>query len=236
MATEPASGAGRWGAYAFAAVAAAFLVRMWALQYAGLNLDECSFIVQAGLVASGTRLYGGTLCQHMPFDVMAIHPLAALGLLKDPAPYRLLVATAQASAALLLALSPVFKEKRVWGWGAGIGYLLIYAGLATLLKGHVYSGYALAGAAWVVSFSLLGLPLVLGQVPSRAQAFVGGAAYAVWALSSPALGIASIFYLAACAFAPGLRGKTTTCGFAWGASRSAACTSLSIACDRPNAS
>ena len=198
----------RWWPVLFVLAAGAFAARLWALRHADINLDESTFIIQAGLVASGVKLYLGTTCQHMPLDVMAIHPLAALGLLDSPAPYRGLVSVAQLLAAWSLARSRAFSQAPAWGFAVGILYLFFYAGLATLLKGHIYSSYALAGAAWVASFSLLGLPLLVGRTPSNEEAFAGAAAYAVWALSSPALGLAALLYLGACAACPDMRART----------------------------
>lgn len=189
----------------FIAAALAFLARFWSLRYVGLNLDECSYIVQGWSVALGGRLYEGGIWHHMPFGVLLAHPMAALGLVGDPAPYRFLVILAQVAAAGALLASPAFHGRRLWGYWAGAGYLLLQAVLAPALDGHIYSGYALAGAAWVIGFAALLLPLMQASRLPFWAALVGGGALTVWALSSPALFLAAGFTVLALAFAPGMR-------------------------------
>jgi hypothetical protein len=200
----------------FGGALALLALRFWQLRAADLNPDEPAFIGVAWLIARGQRLYADIPWQHMPLEIILAQPLAALGWLRHPAPYRALVLLAQAAAGLGLALSPAFEGRRARGLLAGAVYLGFYAALAPDLQGHVFSAYAVAGAAWVLSLAWLALPLALGQRPPVWAAAAGAAAYAVWALSSPALAYAAVFFLLACAVAPSMDGRAWKAALAGG--------------------
>jgi len=163
---------------AFFASTVWFVIRIWTSVGLPHYTDESYNIVVGWMIHDGRTLYENVFSNHGPFGLALMHAVYALTESKDVAPYRIAQWLLVGLTGVVLALSPIWKNLASRLVAASV-FLLLYASLFPLWRGHLLLYQASAGMLTLAALSLLFLPLMLGIRVPRWAARLGGAAWAL---------------------------------------------------------
>ncbi|MBM5570021.1 MULTISPECIES: ArnT family glycosyltransferase [Deefgea] len=154
--------------------------------------DESEKFVAAQMINEGMRLYLDIFAHHGPVPYIISHAYSVLISASDFSQIRWFMVVLALVSAVSIYLSPVFKSTSVKLIGTGI-FLTLLSVIWVLQGTHMILYHQIGGFLFVIVFSQLFLPLVLGERATNWGIVISGFSAVTMCFTAYAFGLSVIF-------------------------------------------
>jgi hypothetical protein len=166
----------------------------------GINVfefgDESEKFVAAQMINDGMRLYLHVFAHHGPISYIISHAYSVLISATDFSQIRWFMVVLALAAAASICLSPVFKSVSIRLIGAGL-FLALLSVIWVLQGAHMVLYHQIGGLLFVIIFSQLFLPLLLGERTANWRMVISGFSAVTMCFTAYAFGPSVVFVLTA---------------------------------------